>query len=145
HELRNENIDVISWTNNDSLLIQRALSPAKVTSIRLNEEDKKAEVFLHPEEVSRAIGSGGLNIRLASMLTGYTIDVYRDLEEGEEDIFLDEFRDEIDDWVIDALKDLGLGTAKAVLNAAPEVLEQADLEDSTLQHVKDVLSAEFEE
>lgn len=145
HELRNENIDVISWTNNDSLLIQRALSPAKVTSIRLNEEDKKAEVFLHPEEVSRAIGSGGLNIRLASMLTGYTIDVYRDLEEGEEDIFLDEFRDEIDDWVIDALKDLGLGTAKAVLNAAPEVLEQADLEDTTLQHVKDVLSAEFEE
>lgn len=145
HELRNENIDVISWTANPSLLIQRALSPAKVSSIRLNEEERKAEVFLHPDEVSLAIGKGGLNIRLASMLTGYTIDVYRDLEEGEEDIFLDEFRDEIDDWVIDALKDLGLGTAKAVLNAKPELLEQADLEDSTLQHVMDVLRAEFEE
>ena len=145
HELRNENIDVISWTSNPSLLIQRALSPAKVSSIRLNEEERKAEVFLHPDEVSLAIGKGGLNIRLASMLTGYTIDVYRDLEEGEEDIFLDEFRDEIDDWVIDALKDLGLGTAKAVLNAKPELLEQADLEDSTLQHVMDVLRAEFEE
>lgn len=145
HELRNENIDVISWTANPSLLIQRALSPAKVSSIRLNEEEHKAEVFLHPDEVSLAIGKGGLNIRLASMLTNYAIDVYRDLEEGEEDIFLDEFRDEIDDWVIDALKDLGLGTAKAVLNAKPELLEQADLEDSTLQHVMDVLRAEFEE
>ncbi|MCM1378411.1 MAG: transcription termination factor NusA [Clostridium sp.] len=145
HELRNENIDVISWTANPSLFIQRALSPAKISSIRLNEEEKKAEVFLHPDEVSLAIGKGGLNIRLASMLTGYTIDVYRDLEEGEEDIFLDEFRDEIDDWVIDALKDLGLGTAKAVLNASPEVLEQADLEESTLQNVMDVLRAEFED
>jgi N utilization substance protein A len=144
-ELRNENIDVISYTNNPQLLIQRALNPAKISSIRLNEEEKKAEVFLHPDEVSLAIGKGGLNIRLASMLTGYTIDVYRDLEEGEEDIYLDEFRDEIDGWVIEALKDLGLGTAKAVLNAKPEVLEQADLEDSTLQHVIDVLSAEFED
>ena len=101
-ELKNENIDVIPFTNNQQLFIQRALSPAKVSSIRLNEEEKKAEVFLHPDEVSLAIGKGGLNIRLASMLTGYTIDVYRDLEEGEEDIYLDEFRDEIDDWVVEA-------------------------------------------
>lgn len=144
-ELRNENIDVISYTTNPQLFIQRALSPAKVSSIRLNEEDKKAEVFLHPDEVSLAIGKGGHNIRLASMLTGYTIDVYRDIEDGEEDIYLDEFRDEIDDWVIEALKDLGLGTAKAVLNAKPEVLEQADLEDATLQNVMDVLRAEFED
>lgn len=144
-ELRNENIDVISYTANPSLFIQRALSPAKISSIRLNEEEKKAEVFLHPDEVSLAIGKGGLNIRLATMLTGYTIDVYRDIEEGEEDIYLDEFRDEIDGWVIEALKDLGLGTAKAVLNAKPEVLEQADLEDTTLQHVLEVIRAEFEE
>jgi len=144
-ELRNENIDVISYTANPSLFIQRALSPAKISSIRLNEEDKKAEVFLHPDEVSLAIGKGGLNIRLATMLTGYTIDVYRDIEEGEEDIYLDEFRDEIDDWVIEALKDLGLGTAKAVLNAPQEVLDQADLEDSTIQHVLDVIKAEFDE
>ncbi len=102
-------------------------------------------MFLHPDEVSLAIGKGGLNIRLATMLTGYTIDVYRDIEEGEEDIYLDEFRDEIDDWVIEALKDLGLGTAKAVLNAPQEVLDQADLEDSTIQHVLDVIKAEFDD
>lgn len=144
-ELRNENIDVISWTNNPQLLIQRSLSPAKISSIRLNTEDKKAEVFLHPEEVSLAIGKGGYNIRLATMLTDYTIDVYRDIEEGEEDIYLDEFRDEIDDWVIEALKDLGLGTAKAVLNARPDVLEQADLEEETLQNVINILRAEFED
>lgn len=144
-ELHNENIDVISYTANPSLFIQRALSPAKISSIRLNEEDKKAEVFLHPDEVSLAIGKGGLNIRLATMLTGFTIDVYRDIEEGEEDIYLDEFRDEIDDWVIEALKDLGLGTAKAVLNARPEILEQADLEDGTLQHVFEVIKAEFDD
>lgn len=144
-ELRNENIDVISYTANPALYIQRSLSPAKVSSIRLNEEEKKAEVFLHPDEVSLAIGKEGLNIRLATMLTGYTIDVYRDLDEGEEDIYLDEFRDEIDDWVIETLKDLGLGTAKAVLNASPETLEQADLEAETLQQVLDVLRAEFED
>ena len=142
-ELKNENIDVIPFTNNQQLFIQRALSPAKVSSIRLNEEEKKAEVFLHPDEVSLAIGKGGLNIRLASMLTGYTIDVYRDLEEGEEDIYLDEFRDEIDDWVVEALKNLGLSTAKAVLNAPQQLLDQADLEDTTLQQVMDVLRAEF--
>ena len=145
-ELRNENIDVINYTANPSLFIQRALSPAKISSIRLNEEEKKAEVFLKPEEVSLAIGKGGLNIKLACMLTGYNIDVYRDIdEEEEEDIYLDEFSDEIDDWVIEALKDLGLGTAKAVLNASPEVLEQADLEDTTLQHVFDVIRAEFDD
>ncbi|MDE5551897.1 MAG: transcription termination factor NusA, partial [Muribaculaceae bacterium] len=144
-ELRNENIDVINYTANPSLFIQRALSPAKVSSIRLNEEDKKAEVFLHPEEVALAIGKGGMNIRLAGDLTGYTIDVYRDIEDGEEDIYLDEFRDEIDEWVIEALKDLGLGTAKAVLNADPKVLEQADLETETLEHVMSVLKAEFED
>lgn len=144
-ELRNENIDVISYTSNPQLYIQRALSPAKISSIRLNAEDKKAEVFLHPDEVSLAIGKGGMNIRLATMLTGYAIDVYRDIEEGEEDIYLDEFSDEIDQWVIEALKDLGLGTAKAVLNAPQQVLEQADLEDTTLQHVMEVLRAEFED
>ncbi|MEE1023072.1 MAG: transcription termination factor NusA [Muribaculaceae bacterium] len=144
-ELKNENIDVIPFTNNQQLFIQRALSPAKVSSIRLNEEERKAEVFLHPDEVSLAIGKGGLNIRLATMLTGYTIDVYRDIPEGEEDIYLDEFRDEIDDWVVEALKNLGLSTAKAVLNASPELLEQADLEDATLQHVMDVLRAEFDD
>ena len=125
-ELRNENIDVISYTGNPQLFIQRALSPAKITSIRLNEETKKAEVFMHPDEVSLAIGKGGLNIKLAMMLTGYTIDVFRDIAEGEEDIYLDEFRDEIDDWVIESLKNLGLDTAKAVLNAPMELLEQAD-------------------
>lgn len=144
-ELRNENIDVISFTSNPQLYIQRALSPAKISSIRLNEEEKKAEVFLHPDEVSLAIGKGGMNIRLASMLTGFSIDVYRDIEPGEEDIYLDEFNDEIDEWVIETLKDLGLGTAKAVLNAPQHVLDQADLEDSTLQHVLEVLRAEFED
>ena len=144
-ELRNENIDVISYTTNPQLYIQRALSPAKISPMCLNEEEKKAEVFLHPDEVSLAIGKGGLNIFLAQKLTGYTIDVYRDIEEGEEDIYLDEFRDEIDGWVIEALKDLGLGTAKAVLNAPRETLEQADLEVETLDHVLSVLRAEFED
>ncbi len=144
-ELRNENIDVISYTANPQLYIQRALSPAKISSIRLNEEERKAEVFLHPDEVSLAIGKGGMNIKLASTLTGYSIDVYRDIEEGEEDIYLDEFKDEIDEWVIEALKNLGLATAKAVLNAPKSTLDQADLEDDTLKHVIDVLSAEFED
>ena len=144
-ELRNENIDVLNYTSNPSLFIQRALSPAKISSIRINEDEKKAEVFLHPEEVSLAIGKEGLNIRLATMITGYTIDVYRDIQEGEEDIYLDEFRDEIDGWVIETLKDLGLGTAKAVLNASESTLAQADLEDETLEHVMQVLRAEFED
>ena len=145
-ELRNENIDVINYTSNAQLYIQRALSPAKISSIRLNEEENKAEVFLQPEEVSLAIGKGGLNIRLASMLTGFTIDVYRDLDAGEEDIYLDEFSDEIDVWVIEALKNLGLGTAKAVLNAPREILiEQADLEEDTVDHLLEVLKAEFDD
>lgn len=101
-------------------------------------------MFLHPDEVSLAIGRGGMNIKLASQLTGYTIDVYRDIE-GEEDIYLDEFSDEIDQWIIEALKDLGLGTAKAVLNASPELLAQADLEEDTLKNIMDVLRAEFED
>ncbi len=146
-ELRNENIDVINYTANPSLFIQRALSPAKVSSIRLDEEEKKAEVFLRPEEVSLAIGKGGLNIKLASMLTGYVIDVYRDTEESfEEDIYLDEFKDEIDGWVIDQLKNIGLVTAKSVLNAPRDILiDKADLEEATVDNVLKVLSAEFEE
>lgn len=144
-ELRNENIDVINYTANPSLYIQRALSPAKISSMRLNEEEKKAEVFLRDEEVSLAIGKGGFNIRLATALTGYTIDVYRDIEPGEEDIYLDEFADEIDGWVIEALKNLGLATAKSVLNAPKNVIDQADLEDSTIEHVMNVLRAEFED
>lgn len=145
-ELRNENIDVIPFTNNPQLFIQRALSPAKISSIRLNEEEKRAEVFLRPEEVSLAIGKGGLNIKLASMLTGYVIDVYRDLEEtGEEDIYLEEFKDEIEPWVIEALKDMGCTTAKSVLATPRAVLiEKADLEESTVDEVLRILGAEFE-
>ena len=146
-ELRNENIDVINYTANPSLFIQRALSPAKISSIRLNEEEKKAEVFLKPEEVSLAIGKGGLNIKLACMLTGYNIDVYRDIdEEEEEDIYLDEFSDEIDDWVIEALKGIGCASAKSVLALPRETLiEKADLEENTVDEVLAILKAEFEE
>lgn len=143
-ELHNENIDVINYTSNPQLFIARALSPAKVSSIRINEEEKKAEVFLHPEEVSLAIGKGGNNIKLATILTGYTIDVYRDIE-GEEDIYLDEFSDEIEPWVIEALKNVGLTTAKAVLNASPEKIAAADLEEDTVNQVISVLRAEFED
>ena len=147
-ELRNENIDVINYTANIQLFIQRALNPAKVSSITLNEEDKKAEVYLKPEEVSLAIGKGGMNIKLASMLTEYTIDVYRELdgETDNEDIYLDEFKDEIDEWVINAIKAIGLDTAKAVLNAPRVMLiEKADLEEDTVDEVLDILRAEFEE
>ncbi len=146
-ELRNENIDVINYTANPSLFIQRALSPAKISSIRLDTEEKKAEVFLRPEEVSLAIGKGGLNIKLASMLTGYVIDVYRDTEEAyEEDIYLDEFKDEIDSWVIEALKNMGCVTAKAVLDTPRETLiEKADLEESTVDAVINILKSEFED
>lgn len=146
-ELRNENVDVINYTANPSLFIQRALSPAKVSSIRLDENEKKAEVFLRPDEVSLAIGKGGLNIKLASMLTGYIIDVYRDTEEpNEEDIYLDEFKDEIDGWVIDALKNMGCVTAKGVLNTPRQVLiDKADLEEDTVDQVIAVLRAEFED
>lgn len=146
-ELKNENIDVINYTNNPQLFIQRALSPAKISTIRLDEEKKHAEVFLRPEEVSLAIGKGGLNIKLASKLTGYEIDVYRDLEaEGEEDIYLDEFQDEIELWVIEALKNMGCATAKTVLNTPREVLiEKADLEEDTVDSVIEILKAEFED
>ena len=147
-ELRNENIDVINYTSNISLFIQRALSPAKISSIRVNEEEHKAEVYLRPEEVSLAIGKGGLNIKLASMLTEYTIDVFRELDENvaDEDIYLDEFRDEIDGWVIDAIKAIGIDTAKAVLNAPREMLiEKTDLEEETVDEVIRILKSEFEE
>lgn len=147
-ELRNENIDVINYTSNLSLFIQRALSPAKISSIRLNEEERKAEVFLKPEEVSLAIGKGGLNIKLASMLTEYTIDVFRELDENaqDEDIYLDEFRDEIDGWVIDAIKAIGIDTAKSVLNAPREMLiEKTDLEEETVDEVLRILKSEFED
>ena len=147
-ELRNENIDVINYTANIQLFIQRALSPAKVSSITMNEEEKKAEVYLKPEEVSLAIGKGGMNIKLASMLTEHTIDVYRELDENidDEDIYLDESKDEIDEWVINAIKSIGLDTAKGVLNAPREMLiEKADLEEDTVDEVLDILRAEFEE
>ena len=146
-ELRNENIDVINYTSNISLFIQRALSPAKISSIRVNEEEHKAEVYLRPEEVSLAIGKGGLNIKLACMLTEYAIDVFRDLEGAdEEDIYLDEFSDEIDSWVIEALKNIGCYTAKSVLAMSrEEIIERADLEEQTVDEVLAILSAEFEE
>ena len=147
-ELCNENIDVINYTSNTKLFIQRALSPARVSSITLDEENHKAEVFLQPEEVSLAIGRSGLNIKLASMLTEFTIDVFREVagDEGDEDIYLDEFADEIDQWVIDAIKAIGLDTAKAVLNAPREMLiEKADLEEETVDHVINVLRAEFDQ
>ena len=146
-ELRNENIDVINYTSNASLYIQRALSPAKISSIHVNEEERKAEVYLRPEEVSLAIGKGGLNIKLACMLTEYTIDVFRDIDGAdEEDIYLDEFSDEIDGWVIDALKDIGCYTAKSVLAMDRNALvERADLEEQTVDDVLRILSAEFED
>lgn len=146
-ELRNENIDVINYTGNISLFIQRALSPAKITSIKVDEAEHKAEVSLRPEEVSLAIGKGGLNIKLACMLTEYTIDVFRDIDTAdEEDIYLDEFVDEIDEWIINALKDIGCNTAKSVLAMKrEEVIERADLEEQTVDDVFAILSAEFED
>ena len=146
-ELCNENIDVINYTDNTKLFIQRALSPAKISSINIDDENKKAEVYLQPEEVSLAIGRGGLNIKLASMLTEYTIDVFREIDENEaeDDIYLDEFSDEIDQWVIDAIKGIGLDTARQVLNAPRDMLiEKADLEEETVDNVIKVLNAEFE-
>ena len=144
-ELRNENIDVINYTTNSQLLIQRALSPAKISSIRMDEENKHVEVFLRPEEVSLAIGKGGLNIKLASILTGYSIDVYRDVE-TEEDIYLDEFKDEVDEWVIEALKNVGLATAKSVLRTPrQDLIDRADLEEDTVDNLLKILRAEFEE
>lgn len=146
-ELRNENIDVINFTNNISLFIARSLSPAKISSIQLDEANHKADVYLKPEEISMAIGKNGMNIRLASMLTEYTIDVFRELDEAdEEDIYLDEFNDEIEQWIIDVLKSIGCDTAKSVL-AIPrdELIQRSDLEEETIDEVLRVIKAEFEE
>jgi N utilization substance protein A len=144
-ELRNENIDVINYTANLQLFIQRALSPAKISSIRLNEEDRRAEVFLKPEEVSLAIGKGGLNIKLASMLTEYEIDVFRDVAEAEEDIDLEEFADEIEGWILDELKSIGCDTARSVLDlSVQELVKRTDLEEETVKEVMKVLRSEFE-
>lgn len=148
-ELRGENIDVINYTQNISLFITRALSPATVNSVRIHEEERKAEVYLNPDQVSLAIGKSGLNIKLASMLTEYTIDVFREIEgaEGEgDDIYLDEFVGDIDLWIIDALKSIGMETAKDVLNAPREMLvSRADLEEETVDEVLRILGEEFEE
>jgi N utilization substance protein A len=144
-ELKNENIDVINFTNNIQLYISRALSPAKITSIKLDEENKRAEVYLKPNEVSLAIGKGGLNIRLASQLTEYEIDVYREADEDDEDVNLDEFVDEIEGWVIDEIKAIGCDTAKSVLELSKEELvKRTDLEQETIEDVLKILRAEFE-
>ena len=146
-ELRNENIDVIPYTSNIELFIKRALSPARIQEITLDEEKRVADVNLKKEEVSLAIGKDGLNIKLASMITEYTINVYREIDtQQEDDIYLDEFADEIEEWVIEAIKKIGLDTAKAVLNTPREALiEKADLEEDTVDHVIEVLKAEFED
>jgi N utilization substance protein A len=145
-ELRNENIDVINFTNNIQLFIQRSLSPAKILSIKINEEDKRADVYLEPEEVSLAIGKGGLNIKLASQLTGYEIDVYREAEEeDEEDVSIDEFADEIEDWILDALKAIGCDTAKSVLELTrDDLIKRTDLEEETIDEIIQIFKAEFE-
>lgn len=144
-ELRNENIDVINFTNNTSLYIQRALSPAKVVTMELNDADRRARVFLKPDQVSLAIGKGGMNIKLASRLTGYEIDVYRDDEPDMEDVALDDFRDEIQDWVIDTLKSVGCDTAKSVLELTKEdLLSRTDLEEETIDDVLRIFKSEFE-
>lgn len=144
-ELRNENIDVINYTANIQLFIQRSLSPAKISSIKLNEADQRAEVFLKPEEVSLAIGKGGLNIKLASMLTDYEIDVFRDVAGAEEDIDLEEFADEIENWILDELKAVGCDTARSVLDlSVQELVKRTDLEEETVKEVMKILRSEFE-
>ncbi|MBO6238022.1 MAG: transcription termination/antitermination protein NusA [Bacteroidales bacterium] len=144
-ELRNENIDVINYSSRPDLMIQRALSPAKVSNIKINEEEKKAEVFMQPDQVSLAIGKGGYNIKLASRLVGYEIEVYRDTDEDYDDVALAEFNDEIEQWVIDELVKIGCDTAKSVLNLPKqELITRTDLEEETIDHVLDVLKAEFE-
>mgnify|MGYP002078308660 CR=1 FL=1 len=146
-ELNNENIDIINYTNNVSLYIQRALTPAKVTTIDLDMDKMRADVYLEPDQVSLAIGKSGSNIKLASRLTGFEIDVYRNVDEIEiDDVDLDEFKDEIDEWVIEALKNIGCDTAKSVLNLSKEeLLRRTDLEEETITYIMDVLAAEFEE
>jgi len=144
-ELKNENIDVINYTNNSSLYIQRALSPAKITTIKLDDVEKRAAVYLKPDQVSLAIGRGGHNIKLAGKLTGYEIDVYRETDEDDEDVDLEEFSDEIDGWIIDEFKRIGLDTAKSVLElSTDELVRRTDLEESTVKEVMDILRAEFE-
>lgn len=144
-ELRNENIDIINFTNNSMLFIQRALSPAKISSIDINEDKKRVSVYLKPDQVSLAIGKGGLNIKLASKLTGYEIDVFRDIDEIEDDVDLDEFSDEIEGWVIDVFKNIGCDTARSVLNLdRDELVRRTDLEEETVDDVLRVLKAEFE-
>ena len=147
HELRGENIDVVTWTSNTQLMITRALNPARVNSVTLNEEEHTAEVYLDPDQVSLAIGKGGLNVKLASMLVGYTIDVFRELDSEEEsdDVSLDEFTDAIEPWIIDELKKIGFETAKDVLGAQREmIIQNADLEEETVDEVLRILQAEFE-
>jgi N utilization substance protein A len=144
-ELKNENIDVINYTNNNSLYIQRALSPAKITTIKLDDEDKRAAVYLKPDQVSLAIGRGGHNIKLAGKLTGYEIDVYRESDVDDEDVDLEEFSDEIDGWIIDEFKRVGLDTAKSVIDlTVEELVRRTDLEESTVKEVVGILRAEFE-
>ncbi len=145
-ELKNENIDVVNYTNNIQLYITRALSPAKISSIKINEEENRADVYLQPKEVSLAIGKGGLNIKLASQLTGYEIDVYRETDlDDEEDVNLSEFSDEIESWIIDELKAIGCDTAKSVLELTPEELtRRTDLEEETIKEVLGILNAEFD-
>ncbi len=145
-ELKNENIDIINWTSNTQLLIQRALSPAKISSIKISDEDNKIYVSLKPSEVSLAIGKGGTNIKLASMLVGKDIEVFRELDEEEEDVLLSEFTDEIDQWIIDALKSIGCDTAKSVLAlSVQDIMKRADLEEETVVDVQRILKAEFED
>ncbi|MDB5937251.1 MAG: transcription termination/antitermination protein NusA, partial [Massilia sp.] len=144
-ELKNENIDVINYTNNLQLYIQRALSPAKITSIKLDDEKKTAAVYLKPDQVSLAIGRGGHNIKLAGKLTGYEIDVYREADETDEDVDIEEFTDEIDSWIIDEFKRIGLDTAKSVLAlTVGELVKRTDLEEETVKEVLSILQAEFE-
>ncbi|HMU98852.1 MAG TPA: transcription termination/antitermination protein NusA, partial [Chitinophagales bacterium] len=144
-ELRNENIDIINYTNNLMLLIQRALTPAKIESISVDEEKKKVSVFLKPDQVSLAIGKGGYNIKLAGKLTGYEIDVFRDTDEIQDDVDLEEFKDEIDDWIIKILKDMGCDTAKNVLEIdRDDLIRRTDLEEETVDEIIRILSAEFE-
>lgn len=144
-ELKNENIDVINYTNNLQLYIQRALSPAKITSIKLDDEKKTAAVYLKPDQVSLAIGRGGHNIKLAGKLTGYEIDVYREADEQDEDVDIEEFADEIDSWILDEFKRIGLDTAKSVLAlSVGELVKRTDLEEETVKEVLSILQAEFE-
>jgi N utilization substance protein A len=146
-ELKNENIDIVNYTNNVSLFIQRSLTPAKVTSISLDDKNMRASVYLKPDQVSLAIGKGGSNIKLASKLTNYEIDVFRDTEEHEiEDVDLDEFKDEIEDWVIEALKNIGCDTAKSVLALnREELIRRSDLEEETVDDVLKILASEFDD